>query len=83
MGYYIFIKYHNHMRDYDMDQLKKDDERLYAQKMLQVWLWHGLKMDKKIAKKHIHDIDMDENKRAYLLFLFEQDTHHEHTCTRR
>lgn len=36
------------MRDYDIDQLKKNDPRLYVEKMLTYGIFHDMKIEKEL-----------------------------------
>jgi len=60
------------MRDYDIQLLQKQNPKLYVEKMLTYYVWHGYKIEKNLVWQYIDDIDLEENKREFFKFLLSE-----------
>lgn len=59
------------MRDYNIQELKKNDPQLYVQKVLTYDFWHNGKIEKDLCKKYINTVDIPTDIRNFIQFLLD------------
>lgn len=67
------LYYNLYMRDYNIQELKKNNPQLYVEKTLTYDIRHDWKISKQLVKKYINEIQIPKDINKFIHFLLDPD----------